>query len=70
MGDSFCDSLMGLTEEEAVAKIEAAGYLPAVGSNGPSPQPPVTPTTSVGVPNMKKVNIVLTNNVVTRAYFG
>jgi len=67
MSDNFLDSLLGLTNEAAVIKITNAGYLPAMGSNSPSSQPPIT---VIGGPMMNRVNIVLTNNVVTKAYFG
>jgi hypothetical protein len=88
MSGNFLNSLIGLTNEEAVKKITEAGYTAAMGSNSPSPQPPIpqaqpAPTpqgqavspmppvaTVAQAPHMKVVNIVVTNNVVTRAYFG
>ena len=65
--DNFLNSLIGLTNEAAVLIITNAGYLPAMGNPSPSPQPPIVVS---GGPMMNRVNLVLTNNVVTKAYFG
>jgi hypothetical protein len=67
MSDNFSlDGLLGLTEEVAVAKIVEAGFLPSVG-RAIDPLAPVSPNADI---KMNRVNIVMTHNVVTKAYFG